>query len=262
MGFNALNHSKGKKMTDEKNNKNEELFLADLEAQRTGEENGSSIQPDEQAADDLKNISGLFKAARPDPDDISESVDNAVLGYIREKSREIRRDRKVVHLFPRYKWAAAAVMGVLVCVVSINLLYEKDKTAEKILSKNITTVPAVLSVKKDGKEYFAVNNNQSARIKPAIGELKQDKPVLKMVSAETHVKKSIKEKLDSMPAPSAKDIDGNGRIDIIDAYLLNQKISNGTVTSKELDMNRDGLINNEDIEDIAYTAVSLKRSEV
>ncbi len=248
-------------MTDEKNN-NEDIFLADLEAKRTGEGNGSSLPSDDQAVNDLKNIAGLFKAARPDPDEISETVDNFILGHIKEKSREIRRDRKVVHLFPRYKWATAAVMGVLVCIVSFNLLYQNDKPSEKILSKHISTVPAGSSNENDGKKYFAVNNNQPAGIKPTGGEIKHDKPGLKMVSAETHVSNSIKENLESMSASSAKDIDGNGRIDIIDAYLLNQKLSNGTVTSKQLDMNSDGLINNEDIDDIAYMAVSLKRSEV
>ncbi|GEM_PF-5309424 len=250
-------------MTNEKHIKeNEDHSLVDMEAYRTGEEQDSVISPDNDMMDDLGKIAGLFKAARPDPAEIPESVDNVVIGHIREKSRESRRDRKVVHLFPRYKWAAAAVMGVLVCVVSINLLYEKDKTAEKILSKHITTVPAVLSEKKDGKEYFAVNNNQPTGIKPAVGALKHDKPGLKMVSTEIHVNNSIKENLESISAPSVKDIDGNGRIDIIDAYLLNKSLVNGTATSKQLDMNRDGLINNEDIDDVAYTAVSLKRSEV
>jgi hypothetical protein len=205
LGFHALNHSKGENMSDEKQIKDfEDQSLVEMEAYRTGEGQDSVVSPDNDMMDDLKNIAGMFKAARSDPDEISESVDNVVLEHIRAKSQEIRRDRKVVHLFPRYKWAAAAVMGVLVCVVSFNLLYEKDKSAETILSKQVSTVSAGLS----------------------------------------------------------KDIDGNGRIDIIDAYLLNNSLKNGSATSKQLDMNRDGLINNEDIDDIAYTAVSLKRSEV
>jgi hypothetical protein len=193
-------------MSDEKQIKdNEDQSLVKLEAFRTGEEQDLVALPDNDMMDDLEKIAGLFKAARPYPNEIPESVDNFMLGHIKERSREIRRDRKVVHLFPRYKWAATAVMGVLICVVSINLLYEKDKPTEKILSNHITDVSAV---------------------------------------------------------QSAKDIDGNGKVDIIDAYLMSKKITNQAVTSKQLDMNMDGLINNEDIDDIAYTAVSLKRSEV
>ncbi|MBN1906635.1 MAG: hypothetical protein JW927_16250 [Deltaproteobacteria bacterium] len=247
-------------MTDENEKLNDQL-LADLEAYRTGEEHNASMPPDNKVLDDLENIAGMFKVSRPDPDQIPESVDNFILGHIKEKSREIRRDRKVVHLFPRYKWAAAAVMGVLVCVVSFNLFYEKDKTAEKILSNNITTVPAVLSVKKDGKDYFAVNNNQQAGIKPIGGELKHGKPGLKKVSAETYVNNFTKQKLEPMPAQSSKDIDGNGRIDIIDAYLMNRRLVSGDSISDKLDFNRDGHINNEDISTIANAAVSLQRSE-
>jgi hypothetical protein len=248
-------------MTNEKQIKdNEDQILVEQEAYRTGEEYDSVVSPDIDMLNDLEKIAALFKVSKPDTNEIPESVDNFILGHIKEKSREIRRERKVVHLFPRYKWAAAAVMGVLVCVVSFNILYEKEKPAEKILSKHISTVPAGLTKENDEKGYFAVNN-KPALIKRASVELKQDKPDLKMVSAETHVN-NLKANLESMPAQSSKDIDGNGRIDIIDAYLLNKSMKTGTTISKQLDMNRDGLINNEDIDDIAYTAVSLKRREV
>jgi hypothetical protein len=250
-------------MTNEKQiNDNEDQSLIEMEAYRTGEEHNILISPDNDKVNDLEKIAALFKSSKPDPAEISEAVDNYMLERIKEKSREIRRNRKVVHLFPRYKWVAAAVMGVLVCVVSFNILYEKDKPVEKILSKYISTVPAGLSEEKDGKDYFAVNNNQYSRIKPAIGELKQDQPGLKMVSAETHVNNFKKEKPESIAAQSVKDIDGNGTIDIIDAYLLNKSVKNGAAISKQLDLNKDGLINNEDIDDIAYAAVSLKRREV
>lgn len=249
-------------MTNEKHIKeNEDQSLVEMEAYRTGEEYDSTVTPDSDVVNDLENIAGMFKVSRPDPDQIPESVDNFILGHIKEKSKEIRRDRKVVHLFPRYKWAAAAVMGVLVCVVSFNLFYEKNKPAEIILSKHISSVPAGLSKGKNEKDYFAVNNNQPAGLKPAIDDLKQDKPGLKKVSAETYVNNFTKQKLESMPAQSSKDIDGNGRIDIIDAYLMNRRLVSGDSISDKLDFNRDGLINNEDISTIANAAVSLQRSE-
>ena len=194
-------------MTDEKKiTDNEDLILAELEAYRMGEEHGISriTSRESNVIEDLDRISEIFSSASPDPDEIPESVDNFILGHIKEKSREIRRDQKVVRLFPRYKWAAAAVMGVLVCVVSFNLIYKKDRPAEKILTEKNSPVSARLS----------------------------------------------------------KDIDGNGRVDIIDAYLMDRRLMSGVNIPKKLDLNGDGDINREDVNTIVKTAVSLGRGEV
>ena len=185
---------------------NEDLNLAELEACRTGEEHGKSriTSSDSMIIEDLDRISGLFSKARPDPDDIPGSVDNFILAHIKDKSSEIRREQKVIWLFPRCKWAAAAVMGVLVWMVSFNLVYKKERPAEKFLNEDISNISPGLS----------------------------------------------------------KDIDGNGRVDIIDAYLMDRRLISGVSMPKKLDLNGDGDINREDVKTIVKTAVSLGRGEV
>lgn len=190
-----------------KDTENKKFSIADLEAYRTGEEqdiisNDESMGLlDKQVIEDLDKISKFFSQARPDADNIPESVDNIILGHVKEKSREIRRARKVVRLFPRWKWAAAAVMGVLVCVISFNLIFRSE------ISENNT----------------------------------------------------FKDNIAPMSAEISKDIDGNGRVDIIDAYILDRRLTSGDSMPQKLDLNGDGYINHEDMVAIANSAVSLGR---
>jgi hypothetical protein len=167
---------------------------------------------DSQAIEELAQISELFSDLKPDKDDIPESVDHVVLSHIRQKSREIRRERKVVLLFPRYKWAAAAIMGVLVSVISFNHYIEVDKLAYKLFKDNTTQM--------------------------------------------------FEENVNTIPAQIAKDIDGNGRVDIIDAYIMDRRLMSGVAMPKEMDLNGDGNIDHEDINSILKTAVSSGLGEV
>ena len=57
--------------------------------------------------------------------------------------------------------------------------------------------------------------------------------------------------------PAIKDFDGNGRIDIVDAYLMNSKIKAGINIPDGYDLNSDGLVNASDVNIIAQSAVSL-----
>jgi hypothetical protein len=142
------------------------------------------------STDDFNNIPKLFSNAKPDPNEISEIVDNTILGHIKEKSREIRRARKVVQLFPRWKQVAVAGMAALICLVSVSHFFRSD------ISEN-----------------------------------------------------------------SALDIDGNGRINIIDAYLMDRRLTSGSAMPKNLDLNRDGYINNADLRIIVDTSVSLEKRD-
>lgn len=139
----------------------------------------------------LDDISKLFRNAKPDPGDISESVDDIVLGHIKGKSREIRRKRNVVQFFPRWKQAAAAGIAVLVCAASINIFFRLDSSGSNAL-----------------------------------------------------------------------DIDGNGRINIIDAYLLDRRLMGGEDLPEKLDLNGDGYINDADIKIVADTSVALEKRDV
>jgi hypothetical protein len=189
----------------------EKPSIAQLDAYRTSEEhdallNNDIIGPlDKQVIDDLNRISELFRQARPDHGEIPESVDDIVLGHIKEKGREIRRARKIVRLFPRWEWAAAAVMGVLVCVVSFYLFFRPDRSVNTAFNKNI-----------------------------------------ELMSAEQ----------------SPKDLDGNGRIDIIDAYIIDRRLASGDAMPEKMDLNGDGNINHADMVAIVNSAVSVRRRDV
>ena len=243
---------------------NEDMILADLDAYRTGEEkDASTVTPEgRRIIEDLDNISELFSSARPESEKISGSVDDIVLGHIKQKSREIRREHKVVRLFPRYRWAAAAVMGVLVCVVSYNIFYKNEKPLNN--SFKYDKKPALVESSKEanGRITPAVNNEQA--VKPrlvSVGSM-QEKPAIKRVIVEAPDKIVSEEKQKPIPAGSAKDIDGNGRVDIIDAYLMNRRLMSGVTMPKKLDLNGDGNINREDVTSIVKTAVALGRGEV
>lgn len=55
----------------------------------------------------------------------------------------------------------------------------------------------------------------------------------------------------------ATDFDGNGRVDILDAFKLARQIELASGTEANLDINGDGLINRDDVDMVALAAVSL-----
>lgn len=55
------------------------------------------------------------------------------------------------------------------------------------------------------------------------------------------------------------DIDKSGRVDILDAFKLARHIESATHVDKNLDMNGDGIINQDDVDSIALAAVSLDK---
>lgn len=62
------------------------------------------------------------------------------------------------------------------------------------------------------------------------------------------------------------DIDLNGRVDILDAFLLAKQIEFAEQTEKDLslrkqgwDVNKDGLVNDRDVDTVAYAAVRLDK---
>ena len=56
---------------------------------------------------------------------------------------------------------------------------------------------------------------------------------------------------------SAADLDGSGRVDIVDAYLLARRIESGDEPSAELDFNADGRVDRLDVDALAGRAVSV-----
>ncbi len=252
-------------MSDEKKPEyNKDMILADLDAFRTGEEKDAfTVTPEgRRIIEDLDNISELFSSARPESEKISGSVDDIVLGHIKQKSREIRREHKVVRLFPRYRWAAAALMGVLVCAVSYNIFYKNEKSLNNFLKYDKKSALVESSEELNGRITPAVNNTLA--VKPILVSVDR---VRKKMTPERETVKSPAgiapdEKLKTVSEGMTKDMDGNGRVDIIDAYLMDRRLMSGTVIPKKLDLNGDGTVNREDVSVIVKTAVALGRGEV
>ncbi|MHC4541313.1 MAG: dockerin type I domain-containing protein [Planctomycetota bacterium] len=60
------------------------------------------------------------------------------------------------------------------------------------------------------------------------------------------------------PGP-ATDIDRNGRVDILDAFRLARQIESAGPTEENWDVNGDGLVDSDDVNMVAFAAVSLDK---
>jgi len=58
------------------------------------------------------------------------------------------------------------------------------------------------------------------------------------------------------PASVARDLDGNGRVDILDAFAIAREIQSGR-NQPEFDINGDGRLTQADVNEIAQRAVTL-----
>ena len=80
--------------------------------------------------------------------------------------------------------------------------------------------------------------------------------------AEAYFKNTVNKKIKPIYAETAEDIDGNGSVNIIDAYIMDRRLMSGVAMPKKLDLNGDGNINREDINSIIKTSVSLEGGKV
>ena len=55
-----------------------------------------------------------------------------------------------------------------------------------------------------------------------------------------------------------EDVDGNGHVDILDAFALARRVESSGEIDRSWDMNRDGLVDSEDVDHIALAAVRLQ----
>lgn len=67
----------------------------------------------------------------------------------------------------------------------------------------------------------------------------------------------VSEALEASAAPA--DIDRNGRVNILDAFKLARHIESGSQIDKMWDINGDGLVNNDDVDKVAFAAVRLNK---
>ena len=63
-------------------------------------------------------------------------------------------------------------------------------------------------------------------------------------------------------APVAReDVNGDGRVDILDAFAVARRLQQGPVTGLEFDFNGDGVVDRRDVDAIAAAAVKLGKGE-
>jgi len=60
-------------------------------------------------------------------------------------------------------------------------------------------------------------------------------------------------------AVSIEDIDHNGRVDILDAFVLARSLKSAKAVDQKWDVNADGVVNGKDVDAVAASAVRLKK---
>src|SRR2546421_10302924 len=61
---------------------------------------------------------------------------------------------------------------------------------------------------------------------------------------------------------SAEDVNHDGKLDILDAYLMARKVASKESLSNEWDFNHDGVVDTKDVDVVAFGAVKLKGGDV
>lgn len=69
----------------------------------------------------------------------------------------------------------------------------------------------------------------------------------------------VQSRLAVLAQRQSEDVDSNGRIDILDAFSLARAIDEGQTLDQSLDLNHDGAIDRQDVNIIAFQAVSLDK---
>ena len=77
--------------------------------------------------------------------------------------------------------------------------------------------------------------------------------------AQPEKKASVTESPYALQAAVATDIDGNGRVDILDAFVLAKYIETRKPMDATWDFNGDGLIDRRDVDTVAFAAVRLDK---
>jgi hypothetical protein len=134
------------------------------------------------------------------------------------------------------------------------------------LSELFAAAPA-MGREVDDRILGAIRNQAAARhrmrwvIRYAIGSLAAAAAVLVIA-----IKTSHRDQPD-VPAPAAavanaQDVNKDGKLDILDAYLMARKVEKKESLGSELDFNHDGVIDGKDVDVVAFGAVKLKGGDL
>jgi len=182
----------------------------------------SELQAPKGLADDL---SALFGPGT----DVPPQTDQAILAMAR---RQLSRRAEPRRLF---RWAAAAVVAAAAAVIIVvQLAFPPERPAVKCTN--------------------CVHNIGAAvkRYTDSHPELAQARPAAKAVPSLAPRPSPL------VPRPPLEgDINGDGRVDILDAFALAKQIELANALKPEWDFNHDGVVDRKDAEAIARAAVKL-----
>lgn len=171
---------------------------------------------------------------------IPRKVDRKVSRMIRERAQEIRRrerdaarENRLAWLFPKLAWAGGTAVAALLTF----LLVTKGIDETTLRRTPTTRMPGMALKNAPGRH----GNNPGLNRRISI--LKSDPARLK--------RRVLK-----------GDLDGDGRVDIVDAYLMARRLGRGQGAPKGWDQNRDGRVDRRDVEAVALSAVALNKEGI
>jgi len=219
--------------------------LAEIEAVRTGEaapgvaEHVRACYECRAALDELGGIAGSVKAAAAAQRiEFPAGVDEAVSAAIDQRVRAITSGRLRLRVI---RWAAplAAAATVLLAVGlwTASTSHRKAPAGDGSRSRQARREVALLTEGAADAPHAASTPATAA----AGFEAEQKKPS------------------DAKRLSPATDIDGNGSIDIVDAYLIARAVRGGGRLERRWDINRDGKVDGRDVDAVARRAVSVGR---
>jgi len=98
-------------------------------------------------------------------------------------------------------------------------------------------------------------------IRYAIGSVAAAAAVILIVIKTTHHDQPAVNHLTAAVATS-EDVNHDGKLDILDAFLVARKVAAHEPLTKEWDFNHDGIVDSKDVDVVAFAAVKLKGGEV
>jgi hypothetical protein len=108
--------------------------------------------------------------------------------------------------------------------------------------------------------WLVVNKSSSPAAKTSLSQVAKPQIAKDSSPAKTrHFAETGQSYEDLKNLAAQADIDQNGRLNILDAFKLARNIEAGLHLERTWDINGDGLVNREDVDKVAFAAVSLDR---
>ena len=100
-------------------------------------------------------------------------------------------------------------------------------------------------------------NRRRWMIRYAIGSVAAAAAVILIAIKTTHQERRTAN-YSAEAVASSEDVNRDGKLDILDAYFVARKVAANEPLNKEWDFNRDGAVDNKDVDVVAFSAVKIK----